>query len=361
MPTKKKSCNNENLHQHLLALLRRQAVTSESGSRFPSEASVSKRYKVSRSTVSRVYNELESAGYLIRKQGCGTFVPAEPLYRICYLLPFDTIRKNHDTELVVRGESLQKRCLEQSIPFEYIEASSKRNSRELNAEQFNQSNKNTVFVISGYFFRGIFDRLISQKSNVVFVTAQHELDPLYRERLKKWQTIEIDRRGGMVKLVNELAEKGCKNIALLHNLPHHQHPLLRGYRLGLKLNKLQYKPQLIMNMIGGMEYIQRRLDTLFELKSIYPFDAIIIISESLARTVSLAWSTMNKPGKEAVYMALVSKNLPAQPFPFPVLHLYQPLPETVTDCIMESAKLNIPPGKHIIPMLLTWQYKTNND
>ena len=214
--------NSKNLHRKLFQQLRTLAMQTERGSRFPSVQILSGRYMVSRSTVNRVCRELESAGYLVRKQGCGTFVPSTPLYRICYLLPFDDVSNNHDTALVVRGETLQKRCRNMGIPFEYIEASPTRNSRELNGEQFKLIGRNTVLVISGYFFRKLFDQLITQQSNVVFISTQHELDPLYRERLKKWQLVEVDRRGGMIKLITELAKQGCKKIAILHNFPHYQ-------------------------------------------------------------------------------------------------------------------------------------------
>lgn len=216
-----------NLHRQLLHQLRTQALSAECGSRFPSESSVSRRFKVSRSTVNRVYNELEAAGYLIRKQGSGTFIPETPLYRICYLLPFDGISNNHDMELVRRGEALRKRCDALSIPFEYIEATtSTRNNRDLNSDQFKQISKNTVLVISGYYFRGIFDQLIRQNTNVVFISAQHELDVLYKERLKMWQLIEIDRHGGMCNImfadghVDTFAAKGNKNTFTADNNPY---------------------------------------------------------------------------------------------------------------------------------------------
>ena len=351
MATSENNC--KNLHAKLFQQLRQLAMEGEAGSRFPSEQLISQRYKVSRSTVNRVCNELESSGYLIRIQGSGTFIPATPLYRICYLLPFDDISNNHDTALVVRGEALRKRCLELGIPFEYIEASTARNSREFNSELFKQISKNTVLIISGYFFRKLFDQLIEQQANVVFINTQHELDQLYRERLKKWQIVEIDRRGGMVNMIAELKKQGCKNIAVLHNLPHHQHPLLRGYRLGLRLNKLEYKPQLVINMVGGVEYIQRRLDTLFELKSIYPFEAVIILSEHLAANVSHSWQTMDYPDKNSVKMAVVSNMPPQRQFAFDVLYLYPPSPETVTDRVMEASALNIPARKQVINMELT--------
>ena len=345
--------NCKNLHAKLFQQLRQLAMEGEAGSRFPSEQLISHRYKVSRSTVNRVCNELESSGYLIRIQGSGTFIPSTPIYRICYLLPFDDITNNHDTALVIRGEALRKRCQELGIPFEYIEASPARNSREFNSELFKHIGKNTVLVISGYFFRKLFDQLIEQQANVVFINTQHELDQLYRERLKKWQIVEIDRRRGMVDLIAELKKQGCKNIAVLHNLPHHQHPLLRGYRLGLRLNKLEYKPQLVINMVGGVEYIQRRLDTLFELKSIYPFDAVIILSEHLAAKVSHSWQTMDYPDKNSLKMAVVANTPLQRQFAFDVLYLYPPSPETVTDLVMEASKLNIPAVKQVINMDLT--------
>ena len=346
--------NNKSLHRKLFQEFRQQALSAPSGSRFPSEQIISRRYHISRSTVSRVYNELEAAGYLVRKQGSGTFIPETPLYRICYLLPFDDISNNHDMELVRRGEALRKRCEALAIPFEYIDAATNtRNNRELNSEQFKQISKNTVLVIGGYYFRSIFNQLIRQNTNVVFISAQHELDVLYKERLKMWQLIEIDRRGGMVKLISEMARQGCKKIALLHDFPHYQHPLLRGYRLGLHLNKLEYKPQLTINMIGGVEYVQRRLDTLFEFKSIYGFDGIIILAEHLAQTVSKAWKNMKYPEKDQVKMAVVSKTLPLQRYCFDVLHLHQPSADAIVEYIMTASALNSPPFKRIVPMEMT--------
>jgi len=339
-----KKDKNKNLHRQLLEILRKQALSTQCGERFPSELTISRRYKVSRSTVNRVYNELEQAGYLIRKQGSGTFVPVKHSYRICFLLPFDPITQNHDAGIVYYGEALRKRCLEQSIPFEYLEASLQRSSRELNTELFKLINKNTVLVVYGYFFRRLFKTFAEKNLQMIFLSQQHELDALYHNSMQKWPRLEIDRRGGMASLITELASRGSQRIALLHALSHPRHPLLRGFKIGLRINKLKYVPELICYGAGGIEYTQRRLDTLFELRKLYDFDTLVIINTSIANDVLYCLKTMDKNLKAPVKVAVVGSEPPQENDENDdILFMYPPHAATVSENILSIAAVGCKP------------------
>lgn len=64
----------ESLHEQLIARLRADMVTMSEGTRLPTEAELTSRYGVSRTTVRNALQVLVDEGQLIRRQGRGTFV-----------------------------------------------------------------------------------------------------------------------------------------------------------------------------------------------------------------------------------------------------------------------------------------------
>lgn len=350
--TKKASTEKQTRYQELLKILREQALQGEPGSRFASEITSSRRYKVSRSTINRVYSELEQAGYLYRKQGSGTFLAEKHSYRIVYLLPFDPISKNNDPNIVAYGKHLQSCCQAQNIPFEYIEASPKHTSREMNIPFFEMLDSNSVLVVGGYFFRRLFDTLKERKLNVIFLSRQHELDVLYRQQLADWHNIIVDRRRGMTDLVTALARQGCKRIALIHTLSHPMNPFLRGFRIGLRLNDLPYIPQLVIHGATGVEYTQRRLDTLFELHKLYSFDGLIIIG-GIAPTVLQCLDTMEEKLKFPVQIGVASDSLLKISSSQELLHLHPPPVEMISDAIISAASQLHTPARRLLNMELS--------
>ena len=73
------------------------------GERLPSEQALAQQFQVSRATVRDVLSQLESEGFVIRRQGSGTYasrLPLEPCENLLYYMHFPTLieRQGHQAE-----------------------------------------------------------------------------------------------------------------------------------------------------------------------------------------------------------------------------------------------------------------------
>ena len=201
-----------------------------------------------------------------------------------------------------------------------------------------------MLVVYGYFFRRLFETFAEKNLQMIFLSQQHELDALYLKSLQKWPRLEIDRRGSMATLITELASRGAKRIALLHTLSHPRHPLLRGFKIGLRINKLKYIQELVSYGAGSIEYTQRRLDTLFELRKLYEFDTLVIIDTAIANNVLGCLKTMDKNLKAPVKIAIVGTELPQENAEDgDILFMYPPHAATVSENILSIAAVGCKP------------------
>ena len=133
------------------------------------------------------------------------------------------------------------------VAFEYgcrveaVPVSPTNNDHDINWNTLDFVNADSRLVVNGYWYRDLFPMLSKRGCRVAFVENQAPDFNIYKDFIKEWFVLSMDRLNAMETAVKFLTERGCRRIALAHNyIAEKDHPVLDGYKSGLAKCGLRY-------------------------------------------------------------------------------------------------------------------------
>lgn len=283
------------LHEQLLNALRETAVRLPPGSLLPSETAICRQYRVSRMTVSRAMNQLATEGCLVRKRGAGTFTLAPQPGNIYFVMPcIDAFQNPGSAPLIESYVGSLERAGELGVHLKTLIASAVNSPVAFNTELFTALPHGSRLIVYGNWFRNLFPLFEKCGHEVAFIDPQNEQEILYRDLIRNFHHIVIDRREGVATMIDRFASIGCRRIAFIHNFAHYCNPCNEGCRIGLKRNGLEFIPEIHMNSSDCND----QLAIFFELKSYCNFDALLVGNADILELYNIALANRLLPGRD---------------------------------------------------------------
>lgn len=315
------------LHEQLTNALRESAARLVPGTRFASENAICRKYGLSRLTVARALNALVSEGYLKRVQGSGTFVDNPMPMHIYFLLPCIEAIKYPGASAVMHSYAGALACAARlGCRIETVIASPTNISWEVNRELIAALPSGSRLIVCGAWFRDLFETIHQCRHRVVYIDMQAETANCYRQWLAEWPQIVIDRQQSIIDLIAELAARGKRRIALLHNFSHCRNPFLLGYHEGLRRHHLADTPDLLVHSDATEQVAQYEFLHLLGFRDEQPFDTVITANNDQARGVIVQLRRNGIATPEEVTVASLNMTLEA-PGAAPFIQLSLPFQE----------------------------------
>jgi DNA-binding LacI/PurR family transcriptional regulator len=191
---------------------------------------------------------------------------------------------------------------------ETVPVSPTNNLHDIDWRKLDFVNAESLLVAHGEWYRDLFPLLLERGCRVVFIHGHIEHMTEDQAFLDSCFRLKLDAAGAMEAMVSYLYERGCQRIALLHRcISEPGHPMLEGYRSGLKKCGLKFsawdelpdEPQrieIVKNKVqefyiksGGFDSLIIAPDIVFELRVHNLYSALglnenirIIVSGDLA-------------------------------------------------------------------------------
>jgi DNA-binding LacI/PurR family transcriptional regulator len=221
-----------------------------SGGFMPNEFELAVKYGYSRDTVRSALAMLEDDKLVELLKGKGRRIcPAnveKAKVPLTFLLPCPDFLC--ETASFVNAQ-MTRRMLKgvSQVAFEYdcrvetVPVSPTNNAHEIDWRKLNFVNADSRLVVNGYWYRDLFPLLMERGCKMAFIEDQAPELNDYKNYVKEWFLLSMDRLSTMESAVKFLAECGCRRIALAHNyIAEKDHPVLHGYKSGLAKYGLRY-------------------------------------------------------------------------------------------------------------------------
>jgi DNA-binding LacI/PurR family transcriptional regulator len=236
------------IHQRLLDTLRQRAAGLPVGSRFPTEHELCAEFGVSRATINKVMVKLTEDGLITRTRRKGSFVmkPDKPQVPITFLLPCadfisDAVSLLHSQHTREMLKGVSQVAFEHNWRVQTVPVSPTNYRHDIDWKQLDFINSDSKVLVDDYWYCDLFPLFKERGCKVAFVEHQTYHFKQYADYLANWFVLSVDRVSAMDSAVKLLADRGCRRIALAHSkIGEKDHPVLHGYKSGLKKCGLRY-------------------------------------------------------------------------------------------------------------------------
>lgn len=220
------------------------------GSFLPNELKLAVKYGNARDTLRLALTMLEDDKIIELLKGRGRRVcpvsSAETRPLITFLLPCadflsdtDLFVNAHMTRRILNGVS--RVAFEYDCRVEIVPVSPTNNERDINWGALDCINADSRLVINGLWYRQLFPLLSERGCKVALLEEQASEINDYKDYVKEWFLLSLDRLTTLESAVKVLVECGCRRIALAHNyISEKDHPVLYGYKSGMAKYGLRY-------------------------------------------------------------------------------------------------------------------------
>ncbi|MFA7231455.1 MAG: GntR family transcriptional regulator [Victivallaceae bacterium] len=220
------------------------------GEFLPNELELAAKYGYARNTVRPALSMLEDEKILELMKGKGRRIcqpeVEKPQVPLTFLLPCadflsETIQipQSLHTRQILQGVSqvaFEHNCRVQTVP-----VSSTNDQHNIDWGQLDFIDSTSKVIVTTHWYCNLLPLLKVRGCKVVHIENQTYHTKLYANYLKNWRVLTIDRISAMERAVKFLADRGCERIALVRfGLSEKDHPVLSGYKSGLKKCGLQY-------------------------------------------------------------------------------------------------------------------------
>jgi len=273
--------NAPSLHSQLVAGLSAEFAQLPPGTALPSTTELKKRFNVAYMTVTRALDELVLRGEIVRFQGKGSFTATRTPAVIYYLVhcpPELKVERTHILESAIEQAELSGG----KIRFVPLTKNDVQGDVDWNSIKTIPA-RALVLLDSISNYRYIFDYLIKKECKIVLVNSRPEYYNDWDEQLKKISNIYYPRQECVFKAVELLAERGRKNLFLIHEGPTWANPIRTAFREALDKCNLEfdYNNELFASAKAGqcrarMLTLRHRLDQIDGIICVYPNQALEI-------------------------------------------------------------------------------------
>ncbi|MFA7231296.1 MAG: GntR family transcriptional regulator [Victivallaceae bacterium] len=209
----------------------------------PNEFGLAGKYGYSRDTVRSALSMLEDEKILELMKGKGRRIcqpeVEKPQVPLTFLLPCADFLS--ETFLDVSAQAA-RRILKgvSQIAFEYdyrvetVPVSPTNNEHDIDWRKLDFVNKDSLVIVSGYWYRDLFQLLMERGCRIAFINQQTFWRRQREDFVRSCFCLTINTVGTTELAVKHLFEHGCRRIALFHHhLSEPEHPVMRGYMSGI--------------------------------------------------------------------------------------------------------------------------------
>ena len=271
---------------HIFAVLRERIISGHyaASGRLPPEPLLSKDFGVARETLRDALALLDDAGFISRSPRSGTLLKAAEKQggerKIHFLLPCpDYMLKLgesslHSTLAQFSGLLKEARCNDYQAVM--LPVSSSNNPEEMDLGQLQPLNSESmVYIFSALWYSKIFHHIEKRRCRVVAAFGQSRNDEAILKYVNEWHLICFDIEKRFFQVAQELASRGCRNIAVAtqYVIADDIDLTYRGFKAGVLSAGLEFSPLNVLNFSGEFPNIQKPLRKLWERIG---FDGLVI-------------------------------------------------------------------------------------
>ena len=220
------------------------------GSFLPNETAFAERLKISRNTLRSVLTKLADEKLVERMCPKGTMICSKGRENfqtpITFLLPCadfisDTASLLHSQHTREMLKGVSQVAFEHNWRVQTVPVSPTNHRHDIDWKQLDFINSDSRVIVDDYWYCDLFPLFKERGCKVAFVEHQTYHFKQYTDYLADWFVLSVERISAMESAVKLLADRGCRRIALAHSkIGEKDHPVLRGYKSGLKKCGLRY-------------------------------------------------------------------------------------------------------------------------